>query len=127
MNEENQQPTKFNMAISTLMRLDTLLKGCAEAATRGDLFGWNENLLTLRRNVFPFIKQDEIKEIESLFEKLNSERWVYFPEGKKRILPKQIDRIWRILDKIEIVMQLAMKDAGLLMPKGDDPRFALEG
>ena len=125
MEEADHKPTKFNMAISTLMRLDQLLKNCAYYSTGGDLLGWNESLLTLRRNIFPFIKDTQIKHIEELFKKVNSKRWLCRNKKQTQVIPGEIDRVWGILDELEIYIQMAMKDAGLLMPKSDDPRFAL--
>jgi len=131
--EENNTPTKFNMAIATLIRLDNLLKNCAHSSIIWDLIGWKDSLFTLRRNIFPFIQSDEVTHIEELFLKLNSKNWLTRSNktnpskyGALRVLPNQVDRVFNLLDEIEIYMQIAMKEAGILMPKPNDPRFALE-
>jgi len=126
MVEENTSPTKFNMAVATLMRLDVILKNCSYFASVGDLISWHESLLTLRRNIIPFIKETEIQQITRLTMEINFNRWLMRDKGKLKIIPSQIGRIWQLLDNLEVTMQKAMKEAGLLMPKSDDPRFALE-
>jgi len=128
MSEENHPTTKvFNMAISTLMRLDRNLNYNSDVSVRGDLSAWYDGLFELRRSIAPFIKETEFDEINNLFKLIDSQRWLQNKGGKLKALPGQIARVYPLLDELSILMQRAMNNAGILMPKGDDPRFALEG
>ena len=124
--DNDHQPTKFNMAISTLMRLDKVLNYNTMVSVAGDLIKWHDGLFELRRNIAPFIKGAEFKEIESGFEEIESKKWLH--RNNKRglqVIPSEIGRVYNQLDDLSIYMQRAMNGAGILMPKSDDPRFAL--
>jgi hypothetical protein len=124
---DNTQPVKFNMAIATLIRLDKLLTYSSMKSLEGDIISWYEVLFDLRRGIAPFIKKTEFEEIESKFKLLNSKRWLYRnKKNKLLVLPAQFGRIYNGLDKLSILIQRAMNEAGILMPKSDDPRFALQ-
>ena len=126
--DENHPTTKvFNMAISTLMRLDRNLNYNSDVSVRGDLSAWYDGLFELRRSIAPFIKETEFNEINELFKLIDSQRWLQNKGGRLKVLPGQIARVYTLLDDLSILMQRAMNNAGILMPKGDDPRFALEG
>ena len=116
------------MAIATLESMHKVLDYITNCSLYNDLISWNDALITLRRDVAPFIKDTEFEYIENKFKELNSQRWMYKKpkSGKIGVLPGQIDRVYLILDDLTIKIKRYMKDAGLLMPKSDDPRFALE-
>ena len=125
MEEADRQPTKFNMAISTLMRLDRVLNYNTMVSINGDLIKWYDGLVELRRGIAPFIKKTEFEEIEEKFEKINSKIWLRRGKNRLQVIPSEIGRVYNQLDEVSIIMQRAMNDSGLLMPKSDDPRFAL--
>ena len=128
MGEDNsQQPTKFNMGLATLESMHKLLKFATGCSLDGDLIGWFEALRALRREIAPFIKDTEFDEIENKFKDINSIKWLMKGNNKLKIIPMQIGRIDNCLNDLDIYMRRAMKEAGMLMPKSDDPRFALEG
>ena len=124
--DNDHQPTKFNMAISTLMRLDKVLNYNTMVSIAGDLIKWHDGLLELRRSIAPFIKNKEFGDIESKFKNIEKKKWLY-RNGKRgiQVVPSEIGRVYNQLDDLSIYMQRAMNDAGILMPKSDDPRFAL--
>lgn len=119
--EEYNQPTNFNMAIATLQRMDTILRFISDAAYQGNLFMWSTYLRELRRNIIPFIKKTEDENITDMFNKLNF-KWT---DASGKIILRHRQEVYFILDELTITMQRAMKEAGLLMPKSDDPRFAI--
>ncbi len=128
MEDNPQQPVKFNMAIATLENMQKILYYIDTCSIKGDFFGWNEGLMTLRRSISPFITGEDLKEIDKKFNDLNKTHWMYRTEKKKlRVIPGQIGRVYSELDALTIFQRGAMNKAGLLMPKSDDPRFALEG
>lgn len=121
--DDTQQPTQFNMAIATLQRLDMILKAVSYYATEHNLMKWETYLKDLRRNVHPFLGKEEKEEIDTLFKKLNF-KWAG-AEGK--VISSKVGLVYNILDEITMKLQDYMKDAGLLMPKSDDPRLAIRG
>ena len=125
--EETQQPTKFNMAIATLESMHELLKQINLYSTTGDLIRWSELLMTLRRSISSFITTDEFKDIEDKFKILNNVKWIHrLKSNELKVMPSQISRVYNLLDDLTIYIQRVMNKAGLLMPKSDDPRYALE-
>ena len=124
--DNDHQPTKFNMAISTLMRLDKVLNYNTMVSIAGDLIKWHDGLFELRRSIAPFIKDTEFEEIQSKFKEIESKKWLH-RNGKRglQVMPSEIGRVYNQLDDLSIYMQRAMNNAGILMPKSDDPRFAL--
>jgi len=124
--DNDHQPTKFNMAISTLMRLDKVLNYNTMVSISGDLIKWHDGLFELRRSIAPFIKEKEFDKIQSKFKEIESKKWLH-RNGKRglQVIPCEIGRVYNQLDDLSIYMQRAMNDAGILMPKSDDPRFAL--
>jgi len=125
MEEADHQPTKFNMAISTLMRLDRVLNYNTMVSINGDLIKWYDGLFELRRGISPFIKETEFEDIQKKFEGINSKIWLRRGKNRLQVIPSEIGRVYNQLDEVSIIMQRAMNNSGLLMPKSDDPRFAL--
>jgi len=118
------QPTQFNMAIATLQRMDKILTCVSYYAVEGDLPKWNTHLLELRRTIAPFIKPNEYNEIEELLNLLNAQRWIG-EDG--RVLKSKHMIASQILDRVTTKIHRAMNNAGILMPKSDDPRLAIRG
>jgi len=125
MEEVDHQPTKFNMAISTLMRLDKVLSYNTMVSINGDLIKWYDGLYELRRGITPFIKTTEFEKIKKKFEEINNKIWLSRGKNGLQIIPSEIGRVYNQLDEVSIIMHIAMNESGLLMPKSDDPRFAL--
>lgn len=126
--DENQQPTQFNMAIATLQRMDKVLTMVTHYATIGDLINWNIQIMELRREISPFIKETEYNEIETIIGELNSVRWtIKDSSGNRKISNQYFQLVSKKLDEVTIKIYKSMKEAGILMPKSDDPRLAIRG
>jgi hypothetical protein len=126
--DENQQPTQFNMAIATLQRMDKVLTMVTHYATIGDLINWNIQIMELRREISPFIKEKEYQEIENIIGELNSVRWTIRDSiGNRKISNQHFQLVSKKLDEVTIKIYKSMKEAGILMPKSDDPRLAIRG
>ena len=123
-NLDEGQPTQFNMAIATLQRMDRVLTMIGIYSVQLDFGNWYRHLTELRRNVSPFIKPDEYKEINILLGSLNDLKWLGKDNKVKKIFKNEV---YQILDEATIKLHRAMKDAGILMPKSDDPRLAIRG
>jgi hypothetical protein len=118
------QPTQFNMAIATLQRMDKVLTVIGIYAVQLDFVNWYRHLTELRRNVAPFIKAEEYSEISNLLGSLSDMHWLKKDNKVKKMFK---DEVYQILDEATIKLHRAMKDAGILMPKSDDPRQAIRG
>lgn len=126
--DEHTTPTQFNMAIATLQRMDKVLTMVTHYATTGDLINWNIQVMELRREISPFIKAKEYDEIENIVRELNAIRWVVSDSlGNRKIARPYFQFVSRKLDEVTIKIYKAMKEAGILMPKSDDPRTAIRG
>lgn len=128
MENDNRTPTKFNMAIATLENMHNLLKLAIIHSLQGDFINWYEDLRALRRDISPFITDNEFNEIESRFNEIDNTHWIHYNDKtkKKKVMPGKIGFIYNNLDALHIYMRRAMNNSGLLMPKSDDPMFALE-
>lgn len=114
---ENPIQESWNMATATLQRLNWLLNQSSILAQSGNLIGWFQVLMDLRRNLHPFMEEKDFKEAE---EKLRAlpEKWKYY--GK--VSPANYPIVNEILDKVFIIFIDTMKNKGLLMPKPIDVR-----
>jgi len=126
MGEEFEQGEAFNMGIATLMRFDKLLTFASAAAIQGQYYNWYQVLSQLKRNLRPFLKEEEYQSIVKLNSQMPPNCWM---PGKHSMNPKPIHfaKIAWVLDELDMMMQMFMKDKGLLMPKKDDPSRALLG
>jgi len=118
MEEENNK-TPFNMGVATLERMNLLLNNASQSASCGDYYTWYSLMSVLRRDVFPFLTEEEILEIEKGFNEMPIGAWIKSTKTGK-LVPRNIDlnnEIYFCLDKIDIKMRTVMKKKGLLMPK----------
>ena len=122
-----EQGEAFNMGIATLMRFDKLLTLSCTAAIAGKYYEWYQALLQLRRNLKPFLKDDEWKSICDTIKDFPKDAWVPAKAGATNVRPNRFQLVYSILDKLDMLMQQQMKDHGLLMPKKNDPGRALLG
>ena len=90
-------------------------------AQTGNLPGWFNVIMDLRRNLYPFIPE---KEWESVETKLKS-----LPDGWRsidnQINPKNFAEVNRIFDEVYMIFIDTMKKKGLLMPKSIDSSKAV--
>ena len=87
---------------------------------QNDLNNWLNTLLDLRRNLIPFLSEEECKKIE---EKLNS-----LPDkfnSSSKIKPQFFGKVSKTLDEIYIILYCCMKTKGLLLPKAIDSSKAI--
>lgn len=115
---DNEIPQEsWNMATATLQRLDRLLNQCSLSAQSGNLFGWFNTLMDLRRNLFPFMDKENFGIVEN---KLKS-----IPKGWAlggRVSPTNYAIVNQCFDEVFMIFIQTMKDKGLLMPKTIDTR-----
>lgn len=104
-----EQGVPFNMSLATLARMNQLLDDASLAAMKKDRLGWFSNLMTLRRDLFPFLKPEEESEVERMFNEL-----------PKTWSGNEGHNVDKVLDRIDIKMRKLMYKKGILMKKGED-------
>ena len=108
----------WNMGTETLKRLSRCLNMCSYFSQKKDLSSWYNACMDLKRNLYPFLIEDEFKIIN---DKLN-----LFPAlSNGRVLPNNFSKSYKILDSFYLSAIKYMKAKGLLMPKTTDPRAAV--
>lgn len=112
----------WNMAQQTLQRLSKILDVYLG-------FSWDEHyggqykcLLELRKNLAGFLTDNEIKEINLMFEKLPKGWWI---KEKKSVNPMHQMKVEEIFNEIYMYYIKKMKKRNLLMPATDDPGRAV--
>lgn len=109
------------MATATLKRFDFLLKQNSMMAQTHNLIGWFNVLMDLRRNLIPFMPNEEFLESEKKF--------AAFPRNwrlpNERVHPECYAEVHKLLDEIYIIYLTTMKKKGLLMPKSIDTSKAV--
>ncbi len=111
----------WNMASATLKRFDFLLKQSSIMAQTGNLPGWFNVIMDLRRNLFPFIPEKQWGEVEKKLKSLPS-NW---RNVNNQIDPQYFSQVNRIFDEVYMIFIKTMKEKGLLMPKSIDSSKAV--
>lgn len=122
MSKEETPDAQWNMATATLKRLNGLLWQASYFAQAQDFAKWFYTLLDIKRNIAPFLEQEDYEGISNSISSLGS-GWI-MPNGS--LHPETHAKSHRILNDSHELMIRAMHKKGLLMPKPDDPRFALD-
>lgn len=115
--QDTKETAAFNLALPYLMRVNTILNSNYTAFRNGDISTFAINLRQLSRELYPWLKVDEKKEIDEVSElKAMFEELAKTPKYNK-------DKIWEQLEGIEMHLRMHFKQLGMLMPKLNDPRF----
>ena len=113
----------FNMGLATLERINILLKEIELAAYQNDYQSWARKLINLYKELRPFTRKNL-----QMRNKIDA----------KMLYAKKIDRAMdfksvtintqeseKELDSIEMELRDLIMEYDLLMPRKDDPRFAV--
>ena len=119
MNDGSPQEA-WNMATATMKRLDRILTFCSFHAQNDDLKNWFNCILDLRRNLIPFLEQEELTKISTKLETLPA-GW----NSSTRTKPVHYGKVSQVLDETYIILYCCMKNKGLLMPKNIDVRKSI--
>ncbi len=113
----------WNMANATLKRLSDLMTLCSIHAQHQQFGKWYLALMDLKRNMSPFLEDDEEKDLMTILNQL--------PKGWTQALNNYdadvTPQIHKAFDKIYISLVRHMKTKGLLMPKTVDANKAITG
>lgn len=115
---EDRTTETWNMATATMKRFNFLLQQSSFLSQQGNLKGWFEVLMDLRRNLYPFMSDDLFDKVTA---KLNSlpDDWRY-NRLRNPTVKKTFDELYMIFIKL-------MKDKGLLLPKNIDTSKSVIG
>ncbi len=116
MSNNDESKAGFNMAIATLIRIDSVLKRIQIYALSENLEGWRDALNQLRREISPYIETDELKTLSKSLKELKDLKWVEVDKlGRKVYVEDKIEKAEELLDSITIDCQKAMFKAHILM------------
>jgi len=111
---ETRETAAFNVAMPYLFRINQILNSNYNAFKMHNAAEFALNLRQLYRELAPWLKEDEKKEIQTDFDIL------------ARIPKFDQTAVWRQLEDIEMDMRAHFKALGMLMPKMQDPRFLFQ-
>lgn len=125
MESDFREQSEFNMAVSYLNRLNSLLYAANEAALNLNPHYWFHILMTLYRELHNSMEKDEpekgqqkLNEIKPLIDDwIRNER-----TGKTQVS----NELYMRLHNFEIFLRKIMKNSGLLLKTTDDPTNALQ-
>jgi hypothetical protein len=120
----SSEGTAFNMALATLERMNHLLNQATTYSIENQYYQWYKILFSLRRDVFPFLNDDEQKKLNKKFAKIPGTCW----QSEKRGVGLDSDYITKVppvLDEIDLLLREYMKEKGILMPKKLDLNRAI--
>jgi len=120
----------FNLAVSTINRINLCLIKFADSFYNNDLTGSIQSLKLVYQEIYPFLKKDEVKEVKDLIIKIDEElssisQTNQVAPQNKRILGNN-KLIEFVTDFSLLLRRLAHKNK-LYMLMSDDPRFSMGG
>ena len=123
MSEYKGETEAWNMATATLQRFDTLLRLSSYHSQNNDIDSWLQVLFDLRRNIYPFMEEEDFKDLTQNFNSLNFD-W-HLANGA--VNPIHHQKVYQTLDQIYLIIIKVMKEKSLLMPKPIDIGRAITG
>lgn len=120
----------FNMALAYLERLNKLLNLACESSLTGDLKTWFSSLQSLHREISPKLKDNENKTFLDEFARLSPIANAFESARQRRLSGEKVrlgNELLPSLILLDIKIKKHMDTAKFLMPKSDDPRYALGG
>lgn len=118
MTDNSKSTETWNMGTETLKRLSRCLDLCSFYSQKKSLIDWYNASMDLRRNLNPFLTDDEFKQLNDILMK-------FPPIVGGKILSRNFHNSYIILDSFYMLAATYMKQKGLLMPKAQDPRTAV--
>lgn len=136
-NSDSEQGS-FNQAVAFVNRLNEIQKYCYFFRRTENLDDWKDALDSIYAEIHTFLRKDKKNGSLEAHEKIKAStdflkgefkkmkyglRSQTFTNGKK--FDKIASYLHHLLDRWEIMLKDSIDDYGLLMPKMDDPRFAV--
>lgn len=129
--DEGEQGASFNMAVATLIRMDEDLRKSKFYAEYGMLDCWKTSLDCLHREVTPFMDRPERSDIKKIKFDINEllvkyQRMIDRQNMNPSLNTKKItNAFYTKLYEYETFLRESMFKHDLLMPRKDDPRYAV--
>jgi len=124
-NEERQQ-SEFNMAVSYLGRLNNLFYLCDEASMQLNINQWMHSLMAIFRELSTEMTDQEIKELNEAFKRINNDVQTYNQQQNKGNLSGVQPELYEAIHGIELKIRGVLKKSGLQMRMQQDARASLE-
>jgi len=125
MENERKETAEFNMAISYLNRLNALFYYVNASSMDLDIEGWMHGLITLFRELSPYMNEKELKSFQEKKEEMNQAisqtMQKYKRTGRIEIQPETYD----LLHNYELELRKILKTSGLQMKMKEDATFAI--
>jgi hypothetical protein len=121
--DNNRQQSEFNMAVSYLNRLNSLLTICDISSMELQVYNWYHSLYTLFREISTELKKEEIEKYKVRFNEMSNDvnQWL---NNSQRGINKIEPELYNKLSEMEIDLRTILKESGLQNKMKDDPRFA---
>ena len=120
-----REQNEFNMAVSYLNRLNSILYSADNAALELDAHGWYHSLHTLFRELSTEMTNEEIKEWKAKAEALN-DKVISQAKTNQRLQVMSISKeLYSSLSDFELFLRKILKESGLQGKMKQDPRKAI--
>lgn len=123
--ENNREQNEFNMAISYLNRLNSILYSLDNAALELDAHAWYHNLRVLFRELSTEMKDDEIALWNQKGEQLNQAVIKQMNTNQRNQRIEIGQELYAELNTYELFLRRILKESGLQGKMKMDPRKAL--
>lgn len=114
----------FNMGLAILFRIDKVLTEIAVSKLNADIKGWYAGLFALKGEIYYKLKEEEMKQLDDLFEKL-APILVDYNRKAKLGMAFPSPQLTKLMEEIETQMKIYMDVRGMLGVTKKDPRYAL--
>jgi len=132
----DEEKTMYHMGFAYMNRLNLLLYQCNEAARTDDIEAWYKALMNLLKELEAEMQGKEREEQDKTriagqkhfeeYQKKYANYMVTISSPRNRAYPFLIPpEIPMFMFKWELSLRRIIKRVGMLMPKADDPRFAM--
>lgn len=123
---EQREKAEFNMAVSYLNRLNTLLTACDQASISLDIYAWFHSLMALFRELARWMSPEEITQLTTKIKKLHPNIQAVINKASKTGRLELPPDLYMDMHELEIELRNVLKKSGLDMKMADDAMDALK-
>jgi len=113
----SRETAAFNLAMPYLMRVNLILDSNYREFKNGNISMFAVNIKQLYRELYPWLVKNEKKNIDEI-----TPMEIEF-EQLSKISKLDKSKLWKKMERIELLMRVHFKELGMLMPKVSDPRY----
>lgn len=122
---ESQDKAEFNMAVSYLNRLNTLLTACDQSSISLDIYTWFHSLLALIRELSTWMTQDQATAFENVIKRVNPQVSQAYSKINRTGKVEITNELYMDLHHMELELRTIANKAGLLMKMADSALDAM--